>query len=138
MYVNNEPSSLAVLNRLCAVTISLPILSVPPDSVLDLLRPRVLSFEPAAQPSSQSELAPESLSLLSTAALSSPSSPSSSVVSRTPPPGADVVPLLGSEAFRLGGAVYSPSESVMADSDILRIASDVDNAGPRVRGEVER
>lgn len=114
--------------------------SVPPDSVLDLLRPLALLFEePVAQPSSQSELDSESLSPLSTAALSSPaSSPSSSVVNRTPPPGADVVPLAGSEAFRLGGAVYSPSESVIAESDILRIASEVEIGGPRVRGDAER
>lgn len=113
--------------------------SVPPDSDLDLLRPLdFLAAPPVPQPSSQSELDPDSLSLLSTAALSSASSPSSSVVNRTPPPGAEVVPLAGSEAFRLGGAVNSLSESDMADSDILRIASEVDICGPRVRGDAER
>lgn len=134
-----RPSSFAVLNKLCAVITSLPIRSVPLDPVLDLLRPLALLLEePVAQPSSQSELDSELLSSLSTAALSSPSSPSSSVVSRTPPPGADVVPLEGSEAFRLGGAVYSLSESVMAESDILRNASDVEMAGPLVRGDEDR
>lgn len=57
---------------------------------------------------------------------------------RTPPPGTDVVPLIESEAFRFDGAVNSPSESVMADSDIFRIASDVDKAGPCERGDAER
>jgi hypothetical protein len=97
--------------------ISLPMLSVPPDDFLDRCLP--LSFVLVLlQPSSQSELS-EALSLLSTAALSSPSS---SVARRTPPPGAVAIPLEGSEPLRFGSEDKPPSERANAESESLRYA----------------
>lgn len=96
---------------------SLPMLSVPPDDFLDRCLPRSFGFV-FFQPSSQSELS-EALSLLSTAALSSPSS---SVARRTPPPGAVAVPLTGSTPLRLGSEDKPPSERARAESESLRYA----------------
>jgi hypothetical protein len=93
------------------------MLSVPPDDFLDRCLPRSFVLV-LLHPSSQSELS-EALSLLSTAALSSPSS---SVARRTPPPGAVAIPLEGSEPLRFGSEDKPPSERANAESESLRYA----------------